>query len=97
MLAEGAATIERLRRSNEVLEAQMAIVNLFGAVFFAKVERPGVAMSPDVAWAMKKMVETLNAEAAKAAEEKASNQVAEEARPPAARPRPTATNPDDQF
>ena len=58
LLLDAKEEIVRLRRRNEVLEAQMQIVEVFGAALFARVGREQGA-APDVVWALEKKIDEL--------------------------------------
>ena len=56
LLMEAKNEIVSLRRQNELLAAQVRVVNIFEAALFGP--RPQQGMSPDVVWAIeKKLVE----------------------------------------
>jgi len=58
LLAEARHEILDLRRRNEILSAQMAIVEVFAAVVGLK--QQGQAMAVDVAWSLQKKIDELN-------------------------------------
>jgi hypothetical protein len=58
LLAEARHEILDLRRRNELLSAQMAVVEVFAAALGMKRNEGG--MAPDVAWALQKKIDELN-------------------------------------
>ena len=59
LLNDARHEILNLRRQNEILSAQMAVVEVFAAAFGLKRAHPGEA--PDVAWALQKKIDELSA------------------------------------
>ena len=57
LLNEARLEIVNLRRSNEILLAQVGIVEVFAAALGLRKENQ--AMSPDVAWALQKEIDRL--------------------------------------
>lgn len=53
----GAEEIQRLRQQNEILSAQMQVVNIFAAALGFKQENRG--MGEDIAWRLKKHAEAI--------------------------------------
>lgn len=58
LLMEAKNEIISLRRRNEILEAQMGIVEVFAAALGLKPGQPGA--SPDVVWALQRKIDELN-------------------------------------
>lgn len=58
LLEEAASEIESLRRRNELLEAQMAVVEVFRVALMGP-PRP-MGASPDVVWALRKKAKELD-------------------------------------
>jgi hypothetical protein len=52
--------IIQLRRANEILQAQMAVVDVFAAAL--GLEKGQMGMSPDVAWELQREIERLESE-----------------------------------
>ena len=59
LLTEARQEILDLRRRNEILSAQMGVVEVFAAALGLKRGEGG--MAPDVAWALQKKIDELNA------------------------------------
>ena len=59
LLTEARREILDLRRRNEILSAQMGVVEVFAAALGLKRGEGG--MSPDVAWALQRKIEELSA------------------------------------
>jgi hypothetical protein len=53
--------IQDLRRRNEVLSAKVEMIDLFSLVLNTKPNYPSQAASEDIAWAMQRRVDVLNA------------------------------------
>ena len=58
LLNSARCEILELRRTNEVLAAQMAVVEIFAAALGLK-HNPG-CMSPDIAWELQKKIDELD-------------------------------------
>ena len=58
LLNEAKREIIELRRQNELLAAQVRVVNIFEAALFGT--RPGQGMAPDVVWAIEKKIAELD-------------------------------------
>lgn len=58
LLKQASLEIQQLRRRNEILEAQMGVVEVFRAALMGP-PRPSGA-SPDVVWALEKKIQELN-------------------------------------
>mgnify|MGYP003395819764 CR=1 FL=1 len=58
LLNEARHEILNLRRRNEILEAQMGVVEVFAAALGFECQERGAA--PDVAWALQKKIDELN-------------------------------------
>jgi hypothetical protein len=59
LLTEARQEILDLRRRNEILSAQMGVVEVFAAALGLKRSEGG--MAPDVAWALQKKIDELSA------------------------------------
>ena len=57
LLQQAAQEIESLRRQNELLQAKVEVVNIFGVALLGP--RPQSGMSPDVVWALRKEIQRL--------------------------------------
>ncbi len=64
LLIEAKSEIERLRRRNEILEAKVEVMNLFGTVLHTYPNHDGGAMAVDIAWSLQKGIEELEAKEA---------------------------------
>ena len=60
LLNSARCEILELRRTNEVLAAQMAVVEIFAAALGLKRNQGG--MSPDIAWELQKKIDELDAQ-----------------------------------
>lgn len=60
LLKDALHEIRSLRRSNEILEAQMGVVHVFAAALGLKRGEQGAA--PDVAWALQRKIDELGTE-----------------------------------
>ena len=58
LLIEAKNEIQSLRRSNEILTAQMGIVEVFAAALGLKRGHPGASL--DVVWALQQKIDELN-------------------------------------
>jgi hypothetical protein len=53
--------IRSLRRRNEILEAKVEVMNLFGVVFHTQPTYPTQGMGEDAAWLLEREIERANA------------------------------------
>jgi hypothetical protein len=60
LLNSARCEILELRRTNEVLAAQMAVVEIFAAALGLKRNQGG--MAPDIAWELQKKIDELDAQ-----------------------------------
>lgn len=60
LLIQARSEILELRRRNELLQAKVDVVNVFSAALLGPATQQG--MSPDVAWALQKEIDKINAE-----------------------------------
>ena len=56
ILQEAVGEIRHLRRQNEVLSAQVRIIEIFEMALFSQPNRNGI-MSPDVAWRIEQLLQ----------------------------------------
>ena len=62
LLRRAAEDIRTLRRRNEILSAQMRVVEIFGAALSGR-GGSGIAMGEDIAWALDRAIHDLENEA----------------------------------
>lgn len=59
LLEDAKREIESLRRQNEILRAQVDVMDLFGSLLFTKPPARDQLMAPDVAYALGKAIQDL--------------------------------------
>lgn len=60
LLNDALHEIESLRRQNEVLQAKVEVVNIFGVALLGP--RPQMGMTPDVCWGLRQAIKKLETE-----------------------------------
>jgi len=90
LLTEARREILDLRRSNEILHAQMGVVEVFAAALGLK--RNGNGAAPDVAWALQKAIDRLSSTKPLSEEQQHGATV----KPVAPGPKPIPRNPHDK-
>lgn len=59
LLRDGAATIQRLRRQNEILAAKVSVMDMFATLLYTQPAGGCMGAEPDVAWAMEKRAQEI--------------------------------------
>lgn len=66
LLEEAEAEVRRLRRTNEVLQAKVDVLDFFACVLLTKPYQPTQSMAVDVGWKLREAVTKLKQEAVEA-------------------------------